>query len=251
MTYAYSGWNAATYILGELERPQETLPKVLVVGCATVMITYVVLHLVLLSSAPIDSLEGQVEIAFVVAEQIMGSAGAFVVSLLLAGILISTISAMVMALHALQRLGEDYPLFDYLGRRNKADIPVNAIVFMAGIALLFLWDVDIRADFAVRRSTDGHQYLRDSGGCFCQSTSVSPHCFCDALVSTTRDCVSIDHWLDAGLLSHTVSSAVGACFSHRRTGFSLPSPINAALSCRKLTPYSTSTMMWSGLSRNR
>jgi len=140
VTYAYSGWNAATYILGELERPQETLPKVLVVGCATVMITYVVLHLVFLSSAPIDSLEGQVEIAFVVAEQIMGSAGAFVVSLLLAGILISTISAMVMAgPRALQRLGEDYPLFDYLGRRNKADIPVNAIVFMAGIALLFLW----------------------------------------------------------------------------------------------------------------
>ena len=140
VTYAYSGWNAAAYILGELERPQETLPKVLVVGCATVMVTYVVLHLVFLTSAPVDSLEGQLEIAFVVAKEIMGSTGAFVVSLLLAGILISTISAMVMAgPRALHRLGEDYPLFDYLGRRNKADIPVNAIVFMAGIALLFLW----------------------------------------------------------------------------------------------------------------
>jgi APA family basic amino acid/polyamine antiporter len=36
VTYAYSGWNAATYILGELEEPQRDLPRALVVGCTVV-----------------------------------------------------------------------------------------------------------------------------------------------------------------------------------------------------------------------
>ena len=53
VTYAYSGWNAATYILGELEEPQRDLPRALVVGCTLVTLVYVMLNTVFLTSAPL------------------------------------------------------------------------------------------------------------------------------------------------------------------------------------------------------
>ena len=43
--YAYSGWNAATYLTGELENPAKTLPLVLAVGTGVVMLSYVLLSI--------------------------------------------------------------------------------------------------------------------------------------------------------------------------------------------------------------
>ena len=140
VTYAYSGWNAATYILGELEHPQRDLPRALIVGCALVTVLYVLLNTAFLTSASISSMTGEVEIAFIVAETVLGESGAFIVSLLLSGVLISTVSAMIMAgPRALQRLGQDYRGLGWLGKTNEGGLPANAIVFMGLVALGFLW----------------------------------------------------------------------------------------------------------------
>ncbi|HCG95806.1 MAG TPA: amino acid permease [Halieaceae bacterium] len=140
VTYAYSGWNAATYILGELEHPQRDLPRALIVGCALVTVLYVLLNTAFLTSASISSMTGEVEIAFIVAETVLGESGAFIVSLLLSGVLISTVSAMIMAgPRALQRLGQDYRGLAWLGKTNEGGLPANAIVFMGLVALGFLW----------------------------------------------------------------------------------------------------------------
>ena len=140
VTYAYSGWNAATYILGELEHPKRDLPRALIVGCALVTVLYVLLNTAFLTSASISSMTGEVEIAFIVAETVLGESGAFIVSLLLSGVLISTVSAMIMAgPRALQRLGQDYRGLAWLGKTNEGGLPTNAIVFMGLVALGFLW----------------------------------------------------------------------------------------------------------------
>lgn len=140
VTYAYSGWNAATYILGELEHPQRDLPRALVIGCALVTVIYVLLNTVFLTSASVSALTGEVEIAYIVADAVVGEEGAFIVSLLLSGILISTVSAMIMAgPRALQRIGQDYQGLRWLGETNKGGLPANAIGFMGVVALLFLW----------------------------------------------------------------------------------------------------------------
>ena len=140
VSYAYSGWNAATYILGELQAPQRDLPRALVIGCAAVTCIYVLLNSVFLTSAPIASLSGEVEIAYIVAGEVLGPEGAFIVSLLLSGILISTVSAMVMAgPRLLKRFGEDYRALRWLGASNSHGLPRNAIVVMGAVALIFLW----------------------------------------------------------------------------------------------------------------
>ncbi len=46
--YAYSGWNAATYIAGDLADPSYTLPRALFLGTGVVIVLYVALNAVFL-----------------------------------------------------------------------------------------------------------------------------------------------------------------------------------------------------------
>ena len=51
-----SGWNAATYISGELDNPQRHLPVVLFASTALVAASYLLLNYVFLSVAPITAM---------------------------------------------------------------------------------------------------------------------------------------------------------------------------------------------------
>jgi len=57
VSYAYTGWNAATYITGELENPQRDLPRILLFGTGLVMLLYVLLNYVFLYAAPMAELD--------------------------------------------------------------------------------------------------------------------------------------------------------------------------------------------------
>lgn len=140
VNYAYSGWNAATYISSELDHPQKDLPKVLLFSTVVVMMSYLLLNTVFLSVAPMSEMAGKVEIGFVAAQNAFGARGGDIMGLLLAMLLVSTVSAMILAgprvLHA---IGEDYPLFRALGVCNADGIPARAIVFQSVVTLAFLW----------------------------------------------------------------------------------------------------------------
>jgi APA family basic amino acid/polyamine antiporter len=140
VNYAFSGWNAATYISGELEDPQRHLPRVLFASTALVALSYLLLNYVFLSVAPAEAMRGEVEVGYIAARYVFGASAAAVMGSLLALLLVSTVSAMILAgprvLHA---IGEDFPLFRSLGRTNADGIPVRAILLQAGVSLLFLW----------------------------------------------------------------------------------------------------------------
>ncbi|MDA7595168.1 amino acid permease [Luminiphilus sp.] len=140
VNYAYSGWNAATYISGELASPQKSLPWVLGISTTLVAVLYCLLNYVFLSVAPMDAMIGKVEIGVIAAEFAFGSTLGASMGLLLALLLISTISAMILAgPRVLQRIGQDYPRFAPLARQNRDGIPVTAILLQSSTALLFLW----------------------------------------------------------------------------------------------------------------
>lgn len=44
ISYAYTGWNGASYLAGEVERPQERLPRAILLGTALVMALYLALN---------------------------------------------------------------------------------------------------------------------------------------------------------------------------------------------------------------
>ncbi len=56
--YSYSGWNAATYITGEMEDPQRSVPRSLLFGTLIVIFLYVALNALFLYSTPIKLARG-------------------------------------------------------------------------------------------------------------------------------------------------------------------------------------------------
>ena len=139
VSYAYTGWNAATYISGELENPQKDLPKILMFGTGLVMLLYVLLNYVFLYAAPMNELEGQVEIGYIASSHIFGETGGRIAGGMLSILLISTVSAMTLAgPRALQAIGEDFKALKFLGKVNQAGIPRNAIYFQSTIALIYI-----------------------------------------------------------------------------------------------------------------
>ena len=60
--FAYSGWNAATYVSGEIKTPERTIPAALVTGTLTVAALYVLLNAAFIYALPLDSMKGVVAI---------------------------------------------------------------------------------------------------------------------------------------------------------------------------------------------
>lgn len=140
VSYAYTGWNAAVYIVGEIKKPQRNLPLALFIATVTVTVLYAVINYVFLLLVPISELVGKVEVGFLAAERMLGPAAADVLSILIAVLMVSSISAMVfIGGRIAQVMGEDYQVLGKLAKRNKSHIPVNALVFQGFVTLLFLY----------------------------------------------------------------------------------------------------------------
>ena len=139
VSYAYTGWNAATYLSSELEDPQRTLPRILMIGTLVVMLLYLALNYVFLSVAPMDSMVGKVEVGYIAAEAAFGETGGRFTGFVLALLLVSTVSAMTLAgPRVLQVIGEDFLALRWLSRTNASGIPAAAIVTQSTLAVLFI-----------------------------------------------------------------------------------------------------------------
>ncbi len=140
VSYAFSGWNAATYLSNEMDNPQKTLPGILLSGTLIVTLMYVGLNFAFLYSAPIDTMVGEVEVGYIAAEAAFGETGGRFTGVVLAMLLISTVSAMTMAgPRVIQMMGEDFPLLHILGRTNKHGVPAIAIYAQGVITLIFIF----------------------------------------------------------------------------------------------------------------
>ena len=139
VNYAYTGWNAATYLVGEVEGGGLHLPRILLVGSGLVMVLYILLHLMFLTVAPMDELRGKLEIGYIVADFAFGETGSALVGLMLATLLVSTVSAMVIAgPRALQVIGQDFHALRFLARENQHGIPVAAIGFQTLVTVVLV-----------------------------------------------------------------------------------------------------------------
>ncbi|MEN9805673.1 MAG: hypothetical protein RL756_181 [Pseudomonadota bacterium] len=139
VNYAYTGWNAATYLTSELAAPERTLRRVLVAGTLTVTALYLLLNFTFLYVVPMDRMAGRLEVGYIAAETAFGPQGAALMGVVLALLLVSTVSAMVLAgPRVLQVLGEDYRAFSALARTNRQGIPARAVVLQSGLALVLI-----------------------------------------------------------------------------------------------------------------
>ncbi len=139
VVYAYTGWNAAAYIAGNLENPNRNLPLALIGGTLVVALVYLALNGMFLYSATFSELDGQNDIGNVVAQKLFGHHAGLIFSGLFSFALLSTLSAMTIAgPRVTEAIGEDYPLLKNFSIKNRFDMPYVAILVQAGWAVFLV-----------------------------------------------------------------------------------------------------------------
>jgi basic amino acid/polyamine antiporter, APA family len=138
--YAYSGWNAASYITSEIERPERNVPRALLAGTLVVLVIYTLLNGIFLATTPMGEMKGQVEVALIAGKHIFGAEGGRVVGGVICLGLISAVSSMTwIGPRVIMAMGEDYRLLRLLGRKNAQGVPVAAMLLQLLIVNLLLF----------------------------------------------------------------------------------------------------------------
>jgi APA family basic amino acid/polyamine antiporter len=149
VSLAYSGWNAATYIAGEIADPRKNLPRALLAGTGIVTVLYILLNVVFLYAVSPEVLAtppygpggppAVVEVGDAAGRALFGDVAGQLMSTLIALALVSAVSAMIMAgPRVYAAMAEDGALPPVLGRRNKRGAPMFSVVLQGAIAIAFV-----------------------------------------------------------------------------------------------------------------
>jgi basic amino acid/polyamine antiporter, APA family len=137
VSYAYSGWNGAAYVAGEVRDPARALPRALVMGTGLVTLLYLVLNVVFLCAVPPVALAGQINVAHIAASALFGTRGAEIVSSLVALTAAGFVSAMLMSgPRVAVAMGEEGVFFRALGRTNARGAPTLAVGLQGALAIV-------------------------------------------------------------------------------------------------------------------
>ena len=137
--YSYSGWNASSYIIGEVKKPEKNVPRSLLAGTLVVVAAYVLVNAIFLATTPQEEMRGQLEVGLVAGKHIFGANGGRVAGAVICLGLISAISSMTwIGPRVSMSMGEDHWWLRLLGRKNPHGIPTNAMVLQLLIVNLLL-----------------------------------------------------------------------------------------------------------------
>ena len=137
--YAYSGWNACTYIIGEIRDPAKTVPRALFIGTLVVLVLYVALNAVFLYTTPVASLKGKVDVGLIAGRQIFGPVGGNIVGGLICLGLISAVSSMAwIGPRVSAVMGEDFSALRWLAIKTKNGNPAVAMLFQAVVVTVLI-----------------------------------------------------------------------------------------------------------------
>jgi basic amino acid/polyamine antiporter, APA family len=140
VSFAYTGWNAAAYVAGEVKEPARTLPRALVLGTLLVTALYVALNATFLMAVPLEDLSGDAAVAHRAAVALVGDAGGRWVAGIIALGLVSTIGAIIVTGPRIyEAVGRDVPGLGILARRSARGGPVYAVALQAALALVMLF----------------------------------------------------------------------------------------------------------------
>ena len=147
VTFAYTGWNSASYIVEEIEQPKRNLPKALFIGVIFVTISYVLLNYVFLKHASSVALAGQENVANISFGNLLGNNVKWV-SCFIALQLIATISGYLwIGSRLTQATARENKLWNFMAKENKNRIPVRAIWVHTVISILLIFSGDFEVIF--------------------------------------------------------------------------------------------------------
>ena len=143
-SFAYLGWETTTWIGGEVANARRNLPLSLIVGTLFVTTLYLLLNMVYLRALPAAAMMGE-------SGQGLQGIGQHAANILFSGnvsqwfnlmiivVLLSTTSTIIMVgARILQAMAAEGQLPAWVRRRNRRDVPANAILIQAIALVTFI-----------------------------------------------------------------------------------------------------------------
>ena len=140
VSFAYSGWNAAAYLGGEIQRPRRNIPLALLIGTIIVSGLYILLNLVYIYALPPEKMKGLLEVGAATANTLFGKTiGALINGAIAIGLL-SVLSAMILTgPRVYYAMARDGLFFSVFGRVDACrHTPAPAIGLQAGLAVIMI-----------------------------------------------------------------------------------------------------------------
>jgi APA family basic amino acid/polyamine antiporter len=134
--FAYAGWNAPTYVAGEVLRPERAIPRSLAVGTGFTIALYLALNALYVYAFPLGRLRQVDAVGEAVARALIGPAAATGLAGLITLITLCALNATVMtAARIPYALGRDGSLWPALGRLDgRTGTPARALALQAAWA---------------------------------------------------------------------------------------------------------------------
>jgi APA family basic amino acid/polyamine antiporter len=142
IAFAFSGWNGATYSAEEFREPKRDVPRATLIGCALVAAIYLVVNWVFVANlTPAQAIAGSesqsVTLGHLIAQKLIGDAGARIMSAVIVALLVSAISAMTFAgprVYSSMARDRFLPRV-FVGKENRP--PVASVLLQSAMALVF------------------------------------------------------------------------------------------------------------------
>lgn len=138
--FAYSGWNASTYIGSEIINPVRNLPRSLLYGTGIVMILYVLLNTIFIYATPPEEMKDVISIGGLTMRNLFGSSMELAFSLLIAFALFSSLSAfIIIGPRVYYAMALDGYFFKFAAKVHpKYNVPSAAIMLQSAIAIIMV-----------------------------------------------------------------------------------------------------------------
>ena len=138
VSFAYTGWNSASYIVSEIKNPKKNLSKALILGTLFVSTVYILLNFVFLKHASIAVLSNQEDVASIAAQNFLGSTGAKWVCFFISAQLIATISGYLwIGSRVCFATSKEHKLWSFMNK-SRNETPYIAVWVQALIAILII-----------------------------------------------------------------------------------------------------------------
>jgi APA family basic amino acid/polyamine antiporter len=136
--FAYSGWNASTYLGAEIKNPLKTLPRSLILGTGIVILLYLGLNVLYVYGIKPDEMKGVISIGGLAMGKLFGPSAEMLFSLLIAFALFSSLSAfIIIGPRVYYSMAKDGLFFKSVARIHpKFQVPSNSIVLQGIIAII-------------------------------------------------------------------------------------------------------------------
>lgn len=138
--FAYSGWNAATYIGSEVKNPRKNIPKALITGTLTVVVLYFLLNVFFVYAIPPDQMKGVVSVGGLAVANAFGVKAESIISLLISFALFSSLSAyLILGPRVYYAMSRDGYFFKSIARvTNRNHAPSRAILLQGALSIVMV-----------------------------------------------------------------------------------------------------------------